>query len=275
MASEDALFAELAKFEAEIKALEQAQGDGEAAPAAASAPEEGERPAKRARVGTTGTVAAPAKASAAPISSVVASAPPVFRIAAAPSFEDPAVRQAQMAYSSAAAGTPGMVGSSAYTGPARAAPAPAAAATTNKQRRFVREAGGEVWEDPTLADWPESACRARHALYVRAADVAPQTILDCSLATCPTTPRMRCWSDAFRSALPARCRSCLRTCIPTRLPGSYASFQKAKIVKDKITGKNKGFGFVSLTDPHEAARAMREMNGVRSAPAGRCWPAHC
>ncbi|KAL2914614.1 RNA-binding protein 42 [Polyrhizophydium stewartii] len=41
----------------------------------------------------------------------------------------------------------------------------------------------------------------------------------------------------------------------------YPSFLKAHVVRDKASGKSKGFGFVSLKDPEDFARAMREMNG--------------
>jgi len=41
----------------------------------------------------------------------------------------------------------------------------------------------------------------------------------------------------------------------------YASFQKAKVIRDKKSNKTKGFGFVSFKDPNDFTRAMREMNG--------------
>ena len=48
----------------------------------------------------------------------------------------------------------------------------------------------------------------------------------------------------------------------SRAFGKYASFQKVKIVRDKFTGKAKGFGFVSFLDPFDAAKCLREMNGT-------------
>lgn len=41
----------------------------------------------------------------------------------------------------------------------------------------------------------------------------------------------------------------------------YSSFNKAKVVRDKFTGKSKGFGFVSFQDPFDCAKCLREMNG--------------
>jgi RNA recognition motif-containing protein len=43
--------------------------------------------------------------------------------------------------------------------------------------------------------------------------------------------------------------------------GKYASFQKAKVVRDKKNNKTKGYGFVSFRDPMDFTRAMREING--------------
>jgi RNA recognition motif-containing protein len=41
----------------------------------------------------------------------------------------------------------------------------------------------------------------------------------------------------------------------------YPSMQKARVVRDKRTGKTKGYGFVSFADPNDFSRALREMNG--------------
>lgn len=46
----------------------------------------------------------------------------------------------------------------------------------------------------------------------------------------------------------------------------YPSFLKAKVIRDKRTGKTKGYGFVSFKDPNDYVRAMREMNGVCEVP---------
>uniref|UniRef100_A0A8D0FC37 RRM domain-containing protein n=1 Tax=Strix occidentalis caurina TaxID=311401 RepID=A0A8D0FC37_STROC len=46
--------------------------------------------------------------------------------------------------------------------------------------------------------------------------------------------------------------------------GRFPSFLKAKVIRDKRTGKTKGYGFVSFKDPGDYVRAMREMNGTGS-----------
>jgi len=41
----------------------------------------------------------------------------------------------------------------------------------------------------------------------------------------------------------------------------YPSVLKARVVRDKRTGKSRGYGFVSFKDPQEYMKAMKEMNG--------------
>ena len=47
----------------------------------------------------------------------------------------------------------------------------------------------------------------------------------------------------------------------TRAFNKYSTFQKAKVVRDKRSGKSRGYGFVSFKDSQDYIRAMREMNG--------------
>jgi len=42
----------------------------------------------------------------------------------------------------------------------------------------------------------------------------------------------------------------------------YASFQRAKVIRDKRTSKTKGYGFVSLRNFEDFKKAMKEMNGL-------------
>lgn len=50
----------------------------------------------------------------------------------------------------------------------------------------------------------------------------------------------------------------------TRTFNKYTSFQRAKVIRDKRTGKSKGFGFVSFKEPADFIRAMKEMDGELS-----------
>jgi RNA recognition motif-containing protein len=90
-----------------------------------------------------------------------------------------------------------------------------------KKWKILRNVGGEVWEDQTLADWPEDDYR----IFV--GDLGNE-VSDEVLA------------NAFRK---------------------YPSFNKARVIRDKRTGKTKGFGFVSIKEPEDYIKAMREMNG--------------
>lgn len=47
----------------------------------------------------------------------------------------------------------------------------------------------------------------------------------------------------------------------TRTFNKYASFIKAKVIRDKRTGKSKGFGFISFKDPSDFSKALKEMDG--------------
>lgn len=84
-----------------------------------------------------------------------------------------------------------------------------------------RRAGGKMWTDASLAEWPEDDYRA----FV--GDLGPEV------------------NDEVLSAAFHK----------------YSSFLMAKIVRDKKTGKSKGFGFLSFGNAEDYTRAMREMNG--------------
>ncbi|RVE52623.1 hypothetical protein evm_002742 [Chilo suppressalis] len=78
-----------------------------------------------------------------------------------------------------------------------------------KNRKVVRTAGGQVWEDVTLLDWPDDDFR------MFCGDLG---------------------NDVTDELL-------------TRTFSKYTSFQRAKVIRDKRTNKSKGFGFVSFKDP--------------------------
>jgi len=85
----------------------------------------------------------------------------------------------------------------------------------------MRFAAGQVWEDPTLAEFPDNDYR------IFAGDLGNE-VNDNTLA---------------------------------KLFVKYSSFAKAKVIRDKKTQKSKGFGFVSFLDPVDCATAIREVNG--------------
>lgn len=85
----------------------------------------------------------------------------------------------------------------------------------------LRKASGKIWRDPTLEDWP----REDYRLFC--GDLGNE-VTDDLLA------------NAFRK---------------------YSSFQKAKVIRDKRTGKTKGYGFVSFSAPEDMVAALRDVNG--------------
>jgi RNA recognition motif-containing protein len=41
----------------------------------------------------------------------------------------------------------------------------------------------------------------------------------------------------------------------------YPTLQKARVIRDKRSGKTKGYGFISFKGSDDFIKAMREMNG--------------
>lgn len=85
----------------------------------------------------------------------------------------------------------------------------------------VRLAAGKTWVDNILAQFPKNDFR----LFVGnlGSDVTEQKL-----------------AEAFQSR--------------------YPSFAMARIVYDKSSGESKGYGFISVMDPKDCAKAIREMN---------------
>ncbi|KAK6636778.1 hypothetical protein RUM43_010441 [Polyplax serrata] len=90
-----------------------------------------------------------------------------------------------------------------------------------KNKKLIRMAGGQTWEDPSLGEWEDDDFR------IFCGDLG---------------------NDVTDEVL-------------TRAFNKYTSFLKAKVVRDKRTNKTKGFGFVSFKDPQDFIKAMKEMNG--------------
>ncbi|XP_027365589.1 RNA-binding protein 42 isoform X2 [Abrus precatorius] len=91
-----------------------------------------------------------------------------------------------------------------------------------KKKAVPRKAAGQTWEDPILAEWPEDDYR------LFCGDLGNEVNDDVL-------------SKAF-----------------SRFP----SFNMARVVRDKRTGKTKGYGFVSFANPSDLAAALKEMNGL-------------
>ncbi|XP_061571200.1 RNA-binding protein 42-like [Cololabis saira] len=94
-------------------------------------------------------------------------------------------------------------------------------AKSDKVKKCIRTAAGTTWEDASLLDWESDDFR------IFCGDLGNEVNDD----------------------------------ILARAFSRYPSFLKAKVVRDKRTGKTKGYGFVSFKDPSDYVRAMREMNG--------------
>ncbi|EOY10914.1 PREDICTED: RNA-binding protein 42 isoform X1 [Theobroma cacao] len=90
-----------------------------------------------------------------------------------------------------------------------------------KKKVIPRKAAGQSWEDPTLAEWPENDFR------LFCGDLGNEV------------------NDDVLSKAFAR----------------FPSFNMARVVRDKRTGKTKGYGFVSFANPSDLAAALKEMNG--------------
>eukprot|EP00871_Galdieria_phlegrea_P004166 jgi/Galph1/4750/GphlegSOOS_G3370.1 len=90
-----------------------------------------------------------------------------------------------------------------------------------KRKKVLRTAAGEVWEDPTLLDWPENDFR----LFV--GDLG---------------------YDATDELLETTF-------------GKFPGYNNARVAKDKRTGKCKGYGFVSFSEPEGMIQAMKTLNG--------------
>ncbi|KAA6420962.1 hypothetical protein WJX79_005041 [Trebouxia sp. C0005] len=91
----------------------------------------------------------------------------------------------------------------------------------DKSKAVPRAAAGQKWYDATLSEWAENDFR----IFV--GDMGNEVNDD----------------------------------ILTKAFTKYATFQRAKIVRDKHSNKSKGYGFVSFSDAVEGAKALREMNG--------------
>ncbi|KAI9304569.1 hypothetical protein BJ944DRAFT_163334 [Cunninghamella echinulata] len=91
----------------------------------------------------------------------------------------------------------------------------------HKKSITMRYAAGETWEDQSLADWDDNDYR------LFAGDLGNE-VTDETLF------------KAF---------------------AKYPTCQKARVVRDKRSGKTRGYGFISFGDANDFVKAWREMNG--------------
>lgn len=101
-----------------------------------------------------------------------------------------------------------------------------------KKKAVPRRAAGLTWEDPSLAEWPEND----HRLFC--GDLGNEVNDD----------------------------------VLTKAFARFPSFNMARVVRDKRSGKTKGYGFVSFADPSDLAVALKEMSGkyVGNRPIKLC-----
>ncbi|KAJ3683582.1 hypothetical protein LUZ60_013809 [Juncus effusus] len=93
--------------------------------------------------------------------------------------------------------------------------------TESRKKAVPRKAAGQSWEDPTLTEWPENDFR------LFCGDLGNEVNDD----------------------------------VLTKSFARFPSFNMARVIRDKRTGKTKGYGFVSFSNPSDLAAAIKEMNG--------------
>lgn len=92
------------------------------------------------------------------------------------------------------------------------------------RRTVLRKGAGEVWEDQTLLEWDPKHFR----LFI--GDLG-NDVND---------------EDLVKAFGPEK---------------GWKSFVKAKVIRDKVTGKTRGYGFVSYSDPEDFMASWKAMNG--------------
>ncbi|KAG6750684.1 hypothetical protein POTOM_045192 [Populus tomentosa] len=108
-----------------------------------------------------------------------------------------------------------------------------------KKKAVPRKAAGQTWEDPTLAEWPENDYR------VFCGDLGNEVNDDVL-----SKAFSRFFFEAYRAVF-----FCVLSLV------LVTSSAMPVVVRDKRSGKTKGYGFVSFANPTDLAAALKEMNG--------------
>uniref|UniRef100_A0A8C9PFP3 RNA-binding protein 42 n=1 Tax=Spermophilus dauricus TaxID=99837 RepID=A0A8C9PFP3_SPEDA len=106
---------------------------------------------------------------------------------------------------------------------------------------------------------------AEMALFEQEVLGAPVTGIPTAVPAVPTVPTVEAMqvpaAPVIRPIIATNTYQQVNDDILARAFSRFPSFLKAKVIRDKRTGKTKGYGFVSFKDPSDYVRAMREMNG--------------
>ncbi|XP_019254318.1 PREDICTED: RNA-binding protein 42-like isoform X2 [Nicotiana attenuata] len=119
-----------------------------------------------------------------------------------------------------------------------------------KKKAVPRKAAGQTWEDPTLADWPENDYRI---FCGNLGNEVNDDVLSKAFSRFPSFNMARVGEHPQGD------------CIGGDLCPKHLGINNcgSMVVRDKRTGKTKGYGFVSFSNPSDLVTALKETNGLR------------
>ncbi|KAG5608878.1 hypothetical protein H5410_020159 [Solanum commersonii] len=132
-----------------------------------------------------------------------------------------------------------------------------------KKKSVPRKAAGHSWEDPTLAEWPENDYR------LFCGDLGNEVnddVLSKAFSRFPTfnmAKDKKLYSSSCHRSDNLLLLSGIEShrCLIPDLALMEANSKRDQVVRDKRTGKTRGYGFVSFSNPLDLAAALKEMNG--------------
>ncbi|KAH7543313.1 hypothetical protein FEM48_Zijuj02G0171100 [Ziziphus jujuba var. spinosa] len=162
-----------------------------------------------------------------------------------------------------------------------------------KKKAVPRKAAGQSWEDPTLAEWPEilkdevgmkrvednllakwnsllSSCSAIYDYRLFCGDLGNEVnddVLSKAFSRFPSFNMARvncylkCTEQLMFCVFKGYASKVHRTGLDLFSLSPSLNAVHSKVVRDKRTGKTKGYGFVSFANPSDLAAALKEMNG--------------